>query len=95
MSRPMEYPPVVKKLLAAAGASEGAVHPATSVEELVFSVPELLDLVNAWGKAVFSIYSENMRAEHWQRIAEVARLMTTNLAGEIDPAIGLQECEGQ
>jgi len=50
----------------------GAVHPAVTIEEVVFSVPELLDLCNVRGKAVFSMYSENMLSEHWSKIAEEA-----------------------
>lgn len=50
----------------------GAVHPAVTIEEVVFSVPELLDLCNVRGEAVFSMYSENMLPEHWSRIAQAA-----------------------
>ena len=50
----------------------GAVHPAVTAEELVFSVPELLDLVDVRARVVYSIFSENLRPGHWQ-----------NLAGEI------------
>ena len=50
----------------------GAVHPAVTIDEVVFSVPELLDLCNVRGKAVFSMYSENMLPGHWSRIAEEA-----------------------
>jgi len=50
----------------------GAVHPAVTAEELVFSVPELLDLVDVRARVVYSTFSENLRPGHWQ-----------NLAGEI------------
>ena len=48
----------------------GAVHPAKSAEELVFSVPELLDLCDVRAKVLFSIYSENMEVSHWQALAK-------------------------
>ena len=50
----------------------GAVHPAKSAEELVFSVPELLDLCDVEARVLYSIYSENMSATHWQELAKAA-----------------------
>ncbi len=52
----------------------GAVHPAVTAEELVFSVPELLDLVDVRARVVYSELSENLKPPHWQHLArEVAR----------------------
>ncbi len=50
----------------------GAVHPAVTAEELVFSVPELLDVVNVRARVVYSIYSEDMKPENWQHLAKEA-----------------------
>jgi glutamyl-tRNA(Gln) amidotransferase subunit D len=50
----------------------GAVHPAKSAEELVFSVPELMDLCDVTAKVLYSIYSENMEVSHWQALAKAA-----------------------
>jgi glutamyl-tRNA(Gln) amidotransferase subunit D len=52
----------------------GAVHPAVTAEELVFSVPELLDVCDVRTRVVFSVYSENLTPAHWQTLArEVAK----------------------
>ncbi len=48
----------------------GAVHPALSAEDLVATVPEMGDLCHVDAKVLFSIFSENMRCEHWRRMAE-------------------------
>ena len=50
----------------------GAVHPAVTAEELVFSVPELLEIANVRARVVFSVYSEDLKPENWQRLAEEA-----------------------
>ena len=50
----------------------GAVHPAVTAEELVFSVPELLELANVRARVVYSVYSEDLKPENWQRLAEEA-----------------------
>src|SRR5881296_361643 len=42
----------------------GAVHPAVTAEELVFSVPELLDICNVRARVIYSIYSENLKPEN-------------------------------
>ena len=47
----------------------GAVHPAATAEELVFSVPELLGVCNVRARVVYSVFSENLDAEHWQSLA--------------------------
>lgn len=50
----------------------GAVHPAKSAEELVFSVPELLDICDVKARVLYSIYSENMDVTNWQELARAA-----------------------
>src|SRR5207247_10550614 len=50
----------------------GAVHPAVTAEELVFSVPELLDVCNVRARVLYSDFSENMKPEQWQRLAQEA-----------------------
>ena len=64
----------------------GAVHPAISAEELVFSVPELLDLANVRAKVLYSILSENMKVTHWQGLARaVAEELNSGAVGVIVP----------
>ncbi|MDR2846456.1 MAG: Glu-tRNA(Gln) amidotransferase subunit GatD, partial [Candidatus Methanoplasma sp.] len=48
----------------------GAVHPALSTSELVNAVPEIKEIANITAKVLFSIFSENMNVEHWQKLAE-------------------------
>ncbi|MDR0309374.1 MAG: Glu-tRNA(Gln) amidotransferase subunit GatD [Candidatus Methanoplasma sp.] len=47
----------------------GAVRPALSVSDLADSAPEMRGAANISGRALFSIFSENMNAEHWQELA--------------------------
>ena len=47
----------------------GAVHPAVTAEELVFSVPELLDAANVRARVIYSVYSENLAPRNWQELA--------------------------
>jgi glutamyl-tRNA(Gln) amidotransferase subunit D len=64
----------------------GAVHPAKSAEELVFSVPELMDLCNVRAKVLYSILSENMKVSHWQGLARaVADELNSGAVGVIIP----------
>jgi len=64
----------------------GAVHPAISAEELVFSVPELMDLCNVRAKVLYSILSENMKVAHWQGLARaVAEELNSGAVGVIVP----------
>lgn len=48
----------------------GAVHPALSAGDLVAAVPEIKDICDARAEVLFSIFSENMKVENWQMIAE-------------------------
>ncbi|HKZ89331.1 MAG TPA: Glu-tRNA(Gln) amidotransferase subunit GatD [Thermoplasmata archaeon] len=64
----------------------GAVHPAVTAEELVFSVPELLDVCNVRARVLYRIYSENLRPENWQHLArEAAKELNGGAAGVIIP----------
>ena len=64
----------------------GAVHPAKSAEELVFSVPELLDICNVRAKVLYSILSENMKVAHWQGLARaVSSELNSGAVGVIIP----------
>ena len=48
----------------------GAVHPALSTSDMVNAVPEIRDIANIDARVLFSIFSENMNVEHWQKLAE-------------------------
>ncbi|AIZ57233.1 glutamyl-tRNA(Gln) amidotransferase subunit D [Candidatus Methanoplasma termitum] len=48
----------------------GALHPALSASEIVDIVPGLRDVANISAKMLFSVFSENMSVEHWQKLAE-------------------------
>jgi len=64
----------------------GAVHPAISAEELVFSAPELMDLCNVRAKVLYSILSENVKVTHWQGLANaVAEELNSGAVGVIIP----------
>ncbi len=47
----------------------GAVHPALSAGDLVRAVPEIADICNVKAEVLFSIFSENMKVENWQKLA--------------------------
>jgi glutamyl-tRNA(Gln) amidotransferase subunit D len=64
----------------------GAVHPAVTAEELVLSVPELLDIGNVRARVIYSIYSENLKPENWQHLArEAAKELNGGAAGVLIP----------
>lgn len=64
----------------------GAVHPAISAEELVFSVPELVELCNVNAEVLYSVLSENMRPENWAHLAEkTAEHLNSGSIGVIIP----------
>jgi len=48
----------------------GGVHPALTAEDLYASVPEISDIAQVDAEVLFSIFSENLRAEHWCKIAD-------------------------
>ena len=47
----------------------GAVSPQFSTEDILEAIPELGQIANIKGKAIYSILSENMRAEYWRKLA--------------------------
>ena len=47
----------------------GAVHPAVSSEDLLFSVPELANIADMEAKVLFSVLSEDIGPEHWKKMA--------------------------
>ncbi len=64
----------------------GAVHPAVTAEELVFSVPELLDVCNVKARVIYSIYSEDLKPENWQNLArETAQELNAGASGILIP----------
>ncbi len=64
----------------------GAVHPARSVEDLVFSVPEIETLCTPRARVVFQVFSEDLRPSHWQQLAqEVVREFDGGAAGVVIP----------
>ena len=48
----------------------GAVHPAVTAEELVSSLPELAEIADVRARAVYSLYSENLKPANWQHLAQ-------------------------
>ena len=49
----------------------GAVQPSLPIAELIASIPGLTESVNISVRQMFSVFSENMNAEHWQELAKV------------------------
>ncbi|ATZ61825.2 MAG: Glu-tRNA(Gln) amidotransferase subunit GatD [Methanosarcinales archaeon Met12] len=47
----------------------GAVTSQFSVEDILSAIPELTEIANFDGRVVYSILSENMKAEYWQELA--------------------------
>lgn len=47
----------------------GAVSPQFSTEDILGAIPELTEIANINGKMIYSILSENMRAEYWRKLA--------------------------
>jgi len=64
----------------------GAVHPASSVQELAFSVPEIFDICNVKACVAFQIFSENVEVGHWKTLAhEVAKDLNNGVQGVVIP----------
>jgi glutamyl-tRNA(Gln) amidotransferase subunit D len=64
----------------------GAVHPAVTAEELVFSVPEILDSCNVRARMIYSVFSENLSPKEWQELAvEAARELNAGADAVIIP----------
>ena len=47
----------------------GRVEPVMSGSEILNLIPEISDVANIESKSLFSVYSDNMSPEHWQKIA--------------------------
>ena len=64
----------------------GAVHPALTADDLIFSVPELSDVCNVRARVLYSIFSEDMKVKHWQHLAkEIAKELNSGAKGVIVP----------
>ena len=64
----------------------GAVHPATSADELAFSVPEIFDICNVKAHVAFQMLSENIEVANWKTLAkEVAKELNDGAHGVIIP----------
>ena len=64
----------------------GAVHPAVTAEELVFSVPELLEACNVRARVIYRVFSENLTAKHWRELAaEAAKELNEGASAVIIP----------
>jgi len=50
----------------------GALAPGTPTEDLLETFPEILDTANVRTRDLFSVLSENMGIEHWQKMAAAA-----------------------
>jgi glutamyl-tRNA(Gln) amidotransferase subunit D len=62
----------------------GAVHPAMDASDLAYSVPELAEICNIKAKLLFNIFSEDMKVEHWQKLAsEVEKELNSGAKGVI------------
>ncbi|OYT57377.1 Glu-tRNA(Gln) amidotransferase GatDE subunit D [Euryarchaeota archaeon ex4484_162] len=64
----------------------GAVHPATSAEELAFSVPEIFEICNVRAHVAFQMFSEDIDVSHWKKLARyVAKELNNGVHGVIIP----------
>ena len=62
----------------------GAVHPAISSEDFLFSVPELAEIADIDAKMLFSVLSEDMTPEHWKKMAmEVGKALNSGYEGVV------------
>lgn len=64
----------------------GAVNPALTSRELATAVPEVMERYPLRPIALFSVFSENLRFEHWVRLAEeIAAQVEEGAAGIVIP----------
>lgn len=64
----------------------GAVHPAISADDLIFSVPEISEICNIRAKVLFSMLSENIKPKHWVKLAnEIAKELNGGADGVVVP----------
>jgi len=66
----------------------GAVEPALTAEDLYTVVPELSNIAKIEAHILFSIFSENMKAEHWK---EIVKATAKQIEGGAD---GIVVCHG-
>src|SRR5207249_1001260 len=91
----MDYPPRVRALLDRVKATQGdgvvvqakgERYEGTLMPHHGFSVPELLEVCNIRARVIYSIYSENLKPENWQRLArEAAKELESGAAGVVIP----------
>ena len=64
----------------------GAVHPASSAEELAVSVPEIFDFCNVRSQVAYQMLSENIEIAQWQTLAKIiAEELNNGAAGVVVP----------
>lgn len=64
----------------------GAVHPATTAEELTAAVPEIFDVADVRPRVVFQVFSEDMTPQHWVELAkEVVAEFAAGARGVVVP----------
>ncbi len=62
----------------------GAVHPAISSEDFLFSVPELADIADIDAEMLFSVLSEDITPEHWKKMAlEAGKALNSGSEGVV------------
>ena len=62
----------------------GAVHPATTSEELYSLFPELSEIATITPEIVMSVYSENLEPSHWETLAKkVSQVVAKGVSGII------------
>lgn len=66
----------------------GAVHPATTSDELYSLFPELSDIATIAPEIVMSVYSENLEPAHWEAIAKRASEVVAHGASGIILTMG-------
>ncbi len=63
----------------------GAVHPALTAEDLIFSVPEIEDVAQIRASLLFNILSEDMKPEYWVELARKVKEELKNSVGVVIP----------
>jgi glutamyl-tRNA(Gln) amidotransferase subunit D len=63
----------------------GAVHPALTAEDLIFSVPEIEKECNIRASVLFNILSEDMRPEYWRKMARKVKEELEQSEGVVIP----------
>jgi len=63
----------------------GAVHPALTAEDLIFSVPEIETVCNVRASVLFNILSEDMRPEFWIKMARKVKTELNKAEGVVIP----------